>query len=101
MKYSLRPETMYRISEAQEPAFVDPETDERLEIESAMILIKNGIEYNNHDLIRKGVVKLIPVCFGIELNLSDLLMLAARKAIYAEQIEEVKDYVSQITTTMS
>ena len=84
MGASLRVKTMHRISDAQEPAYIDQETSEEQEIKIAMLLIKSG----DRDLIRKAVCKLIPVCFGFELSQSELLLLAARKQIYTQQVAE-------------
>lgn len=71
------------IAREQDSAPVDPEMDERIEIKSALCLIKSG----ERNLIRKGIRRLIRIAYGFELNDTDLLMLAARKAIFVEQVE--------------
>ena len=86
MGASLRPETMRRITDAQEPAFVDSDTSIRQDIEIIIGLIKSG----DPNLIRKSIRRLIKVCYGFELNESDLLLLAARKSLYLEEAARMK-----------
>lgn len=102
MGASLKLETMEGIiDKQQESVALDPETDTRIAIQSAMCVIKSALDDRNPSMVRRGIRKLIQACYGFELSESDMLMLAARRQIYIEQVEEVKDYVTQNTTPIS
>lgn len=94
MGYSLRPETMDKISMAQEPTNLSADSQERNDIQEAKWLIKSGIP----KLVRQGRRKLIRICLrsrkAEELTELGAYLLCERRKWFIKRLKEINNVQS-------
>jgi hypothetical protein len=79
--------TREEIINSQEPLPPNPAREKRSQLQTALFLIKNGLDYGFPEMTRKGIVKLLDL---VPDEIIDFDRLIARRAVFIQQVQEEK-----------